>query len=147
MTGAGATEGQVGRPRGWTIGLWIVAAALFALYVLAGTPKVLGASRAVLNFRLWGYPDSFRILIGVLEIAGGLGLLVPRLTTWAAGGLVCIMLGAIYTHLSTATPGVFVPVIALMALAALAYTRRKDALFLAESSSTAPGGTTSPPAS
>src|SRR5688572_25383890 len=52
----------------------------------------------VRSFERWGYPDSFRILIGIVEAAGGLMLLVPRLTSYAALLLAAVMVGAIGTH-------------------------------------------------
>jgi putative oxidoreductase len=52
----------------------------------------------VRGFERWGYPDWFRILIGVVEVACGLLLLVPRLTSYAALLLVAVMIGALATH-------------------------------------------------
>lgn len=51
-------------------------------------------------FLHWGYPPWFATLIGVLELAGGVGLLIPRLTRYAILGLTLIMFGAAYTHLA-----------------------------------------------
>jgi hypothetical protein len=34
-------------------------------------------------------------------MAGGIGLFIPKLASLAASGLVIIMLGAVYNHLST----------------------------------------------
>jgi uncharacterized membrane protein YphA (DoxX/SURF4 family) len=45
-------------------------------------------------FRVWGYPDHFYLVIGAIEVAGGLCLLVPRLAAYGAATLVLVMLGA-----------------------------------------------------
>lgn len=58
----------------------------------------------VRSFERWGYPDSFRILIGVVEVAAGLMLLVPRLTSYAALLLAAVMVGAIGTHAMAGQP-------------------------------------------
>jgi uncharacterized membrane protein YphA (DoxX/SURF4 family) len=52
------------------------------LFVAAGGAKVAGVDIMVQEFDLVGLGQSFRILVGSLEIIGGLCLLVPR-----AGGL------------------------------------------------------------
>jgi uncharacterized membrane protein YphA (DoxX/SURF4 family) len=51
-------------------------------------------------FTHWGYPAWFATLIGVLELTGAVGLLIPRITRYAILGLTVIMLGAAYTHLA-----------------------------------------------
>lgn len=51
-------------------------------------------------FAHWGYPPWFATLIGVLELAGALGLLIPKATRYAILGLTVIMFGAAYTHLA-----------------------------------------------
>ena len=77
----------------WLITLWE------ALTLgLAGFAK-LGASADLWTdwFASWGYAAWFSTLIGVLELAGALALLFPKLTAYAASGLGVIMLGALYT--------------------------------------------------
>ena len=48
----------------------------------------------------WGYPSWFATVIGVLELIGALGLLIPRTPRYAVLWLSMIMVGAAYTHLS-----------------------------------------------
>ena len=64
-------------------------------------------------------------------MAGGIGLLIPPLATWAAVGLAIIIAGAIYTHLTNAIPGLAMVVALFGVLIAIAYLRRAQALFLA----------------
>ena len=78
------------------------------------------------------YPSGFLLFIGVSEILGGLGLILPMwtgiakwLTPLAGAGLAIIMAGAAWTHL-TAQEGVqtgFTLVITLL-LAFVTYARR-----------------------
>jgi uncharacterized membrane protein YphA (DoxX/SURF4 family) len=55
----------------------------------------------------WMYelPDSLHVVVGIAEIAGGLGLILPAVTgvqpglvPWAALGLAVIMVGAAIWH-------------------------------------------------
>lgn len=48
----------------------------------------------------WGYAPWFATVIGVLEVLGAIGLLIPRLTKAAILGLTGIMIGAAYTHIT-----------------------------------------------
>jgi len=117
--------------RGLNIAAWIVSALLCALFLFAGIPKWMGAQQATEAFRSFGFSDGFRIFIGLAETAGGIGLVIPRLSFWAACGLVLIMIGAIHTqvtHPETGAP--VIPSVTLVALLFIAYVRRKQALFL-----------------
>ena len=49
-------------------------------------------------FERWGYPGWLRIAVGVFEVAGGLALLVPRLTVYAAAAVMAVLLGAWVTR-------------------------------------------------
>ena len=80
-----------------TIGLWALQILLGALFILVGTGKFADPSWER-KFARWGYPDGFYMVIGVLEALGGLLLFVPRTTSYAAGMLGIIMIGASLTH-------------------------------------------------
>ncbi len=45
-------------------------------------------------FERWGYPAWFRVFTGILEVAGGLAILWPRIARYGAAVLVVVMLGA-----------------------------------------------------
>jgi len=60
---------------------WILVVLLAAAYALAALGKLTGAATEM--FASWGYPAWFATLIGVLELAGALGLLMPKTTRWA----------------------------------------------------------------
>ncbi len=77
----------------WT--LLVLVAAMFAMSALA---KLGG--RMTEMFAGWGYPAWFATLIGVLELAGAIGLVVPKTLRLAVYGLTVIMAGAAYTHLA-----------------------------------------------
>ena len=77
--------------------LWLLQILMAVGFVLIGVVKFADPSWAR-NFARWGYPDGFYMVIGALEAAGGLVLLVPRLTSYVAAMLGVIMIGASLTH-------------------------------------------------
>lgn len=81
-----------------TIARWFLQVLLGAMFVVLGVAKFL-APEWERNFARWGYPPGFHLVIGALEVLGGLGLLMPYLASYAAGGLMAIMVGAVLTHL------------------------------------------------
>lgn len=113
--------------RGKTIAAWVLSALLAVLFLFTGGQKLLGAGGTVEHFTQWGYPPWFRVLIGLIEVGGGLALLVPGVAFYAAGALGVVMVGAIYTHLTKAAPGIPVPIVCLLVLAFIATVRRPSA--------------------
>ena len=77
---------------------WIFAALLAFMFLIAGAGKLVGGGNEM--FAEWGYPAWFAIFIGVAEVAGAIGILVPKLMRPAIIGLTLIMLGGAYTHIS-----------------------------------------------
>jgi uncharacterized membrane protein YphA (DoxX/SURF4 family) len=79
------------------IGLWICQAALALMFLFAGSAKFTSPMWERM-FARWGYPDHFYLVIGAVEVAAGLALLIPRLAASAAAILVVVMIGAGATH-------------------------------------------------
>ncbi len=118
--------------KGKNIAVWVLSALLAALFAIAaGPPKIIGAAEAVEGFTRYGYSATFRVFIGLCEVAGGIGLLIPPLATWAAGGLIVIMGGAVYALLvngeGTVVP---IPLVVAALLVVIALARRGQALGL-----------------
>ena len=84
-----------GRP----IGLWIHKGLLTVAFLGAGGMKLADPEQAAENFAHFGYPAAFAMFIGLCEVAGAIGIWLPRLAGLAAAGLSIIMLGAIGSHL------------------------------------------------
>ena len=82
-----------------TVALWIVNVLAAAAFVAIGLAK-FGIPEWAIKFERWGYPDGFYMVIGALEIAGGVLLLVPRLSSYAAALLGAILIGAAATQRS-----------------------------------------------
>src|SRR4051812_20129834 len=93
-TGAGVRA----RPRALTVTLWILQVLLAISFVFAGAQKLAGTQVMVDMFDTIGAGQWLRYAIGLVEVAGGIGLLIPRLSGLAALGLVGLMLGATVTN-------------------------------------------------
>ncbi len=105
----------MGSSKGRTGASWVFVALLAAGYLMSALGKLTGAATEM--FVDWGYPAWFATLIGVLELTGAVGLLIPRTNRYAILGLSAIMLGAGYTHLSNGEGGQVVrPLMFLVAL-------------------------------
>lgn len=100
MTATGITAtARPTRRRVVNVVLWVAQIALTAFFVFASTPKLLGDPTAVAMFDTVGFGQWFRYLTGACELAGAIGLLIPRLSGLAATGLVGVMIGATLTNL------------------------------------------------
>ena len=111
--------------KGKTIALWVLTALLAATFGMAGVTKLAGAQEAVEGFNKMGYSPAFRLFIGAAELAGAIGLLIPRLATAAAVGLAIIMAGAVYVTVAGGEARhAAAPAILLILLGVVGYARR-----------------------
>jgi putative oxidoreductase len=95
----------------------IVAGLLALIFILSGGAKLAGLEFEIEAFTRWGYPLWFMYLAGTLEVAGGIALLIPRLSALAAAGMAVFMTGAVATHVAHAEWGMLVLALAIMTLA------------------------------
>ena len=72
------------RRRALTIALWVLQVLVAFLFAGGGWLKLSGAPVMVDMFAMIGAGQWFRIMVGTLEIAGAIGLLIPRLAGFAA---------------------------------------------------------------
>ena len=92
--------------------LWIINILLAVVFTVAGLSKVTRPMSALIAMGMAWVEDSSQKMvrsIGVLELAGAVGLILPRATGVAAGltplaaiGLAAVMLAAIVVHLKRA---------------------------------------------
>ncbi|MBB4929933.1 putative membrane protein YphA (DoxX/SURF4 family) [Lipingzhangella halophila] len=112
--------------RGMAVALWVLQAVLALFLAFASAlPKLIAHPSATETFDRIGYGDWFMYLIGVLELAGAIGLLVPLLSGIAATALSGLMVGA-FVYQVTVFEGEFwfTPVILLVLFALIAWGRR-----------------------
>ena len=109
--------------------LWIIQALLAATFLFAGGMKLALPLEALTAQT--PLPGAFIRFIGVAEVLGALGLILPgllriqqHLTPLAAAGLTAVMAGATVLTLTTATAGAaLIPAIVGLLAAAVAYGR------------------------
>jgi hypothetical protein len=109
--------------------LWIVQVLLAAIFVVAGGMKlILPIEEMTKDMAM---PGAFLRFIGVAEVLGGLGLILPGLlhirpglTPLAAVGLVMIMIGAVVvTVMSMGVATALLPLVVGCLAAFIAYSR------------------------
>jgi len=109
--------------------MWTVQALLSALFLFAGSMKLILPIEAMQG--PVALPGQFLRFIGIAEVLGAVGLILPGLlriaeplTPLAAGGLAIIMAGAtVVTVAGGAAAGALVPVIVGVLAASVAYGR------------------------
>ena len=85
-------------------GTWILTVLLVLMFANAGIRKFFENGGWTWMFRHVGFPDWFRILIGVLEAGAAALLLVPRTAAYGALTVIVVMLGAIGTNVAAHMP-------------------------------------------
>ncbi|MBT2488649.1 DoxX family protein [Streptomyces sp. ISL-96] len=103
--------------------LRILLAVFFA--VPSASPKLIGHSSAAEGFDKIGFGDWFMYLVGGLELAGAIALLIPVLSGVAALALGALMVGAFVTQLMVFDgQNAATPLILLVPLMVIAWNRR-----------------------
>ena len=111
------------------IALWITQALLAALFLFAGVMKLIMPIEEMT--KEIAMPGGFLRFIGVVEVLGAIGLILPwllrirpNLTPLAAAGLVIIMIGATaVTLMSGAIATALIPFVVGLLAAFVAYGR------------------------
>ncbi|MCJ2130437.1 DoxX family protein [Methylobacterium sp. E-045] len=107
---------------------WSLQVLLALVFLAAGGAKLAGVPMMVQVYDLIGVGQWFRIVTGLVEVAGAVALLIPGYAALAALWLACTMAGAILAHL-TVLPTPAAPAAVLFALTAtLAWLRRDQIL-------------------
>ena len=81
------------------IGMWLPAILLVLIFGRQGWSKFSDTSGWAIAFRHWGYPDWFRVTIGILELSAVVLLALGRTAAFGAVVIIVVMLGAWATHL------------------------------------------------
>jgi uncharacterized membrane protein YphA (DoxX/SURF4 family) len=112
--------------------LWIVQGLLALLFLFAGSMKLILPIEVMTAQMPMPLPGLFLKFIGVAEISGALGLILPgllrirpMLTPLAACGLVIVMIGAtVVTLLAGEVAPALLPLVVGLLCIAVAYGRR-----------------------
>jgi hypothetical protein len=112
-------------------GLWIVQGLLAVVFLFAGGAKLIMSAEQMATPGPVQLPVAFVRFIGVCEVLGALGMILPGitgvrpgLTPLGATGLVIIMIGATVVNIANGMAPVAIPTVILGLLAAyVAYGR------------------------
>jgi uncharacterized membrane protein YphA (DoxX/SURF4 family) len=115
------------RPQSRTVLSWVLRVALALVFAGAGAGKLAGTPEMVAMFAEIGAGQWLRHLVGALEVAGAVGVLVPRLAGTAALGLAALMVGATLTNLLVLQATVGLP-LALLLVAVVAVRLSRPSL-------------------
>ena len=129
-TSFGSTHPASAQSKSMRVSLWVIQSLLAALFVFAGAMKfVTPVEEMTKNSPL---PAAFLYFIGVAEVLGGFGLVLPGLfrireglTPLAAAGLTIIMVGAVSVSLPLGVSAALVPFVTGVLTAFVAYRRWK----------------------
>jgi len=120
------TAAPTSRGRAENIALWTLQVVTAAVFVMAAIPKITADPQAVAGFDAIGLGLVGMYVIGVLEIAGAVGLLIPRLSGLAGLAFVGLMVGAVVTTLVMFGTGmVALPAVVLVLVTIIAWGRRR----------------------
>lgn len=81
------------------------AIALAVIFLMFGGGKFVDPAKWIDKFAAWGIPAWFVPVSGAIELAGGVGLLIPVVRGIAGLGLALFMIGAVATHVVHAEIG------------------------------------------
>jgi len=103
---------------------WIITILLALAFLGAGVTKLMAQPMMVAEFGIFGYPLWFMYLTGSLEIIAAVFVVLPRFAAIGAALIVCIMIGALYSHLTHGQAAMIgAPVVLLVLAIALATLR------------------------
>jgi uncharacterized membrane protein YphA (DoxX/SURF4 family) len=110
--------------------LWIVQILLGLLFIFSGVTKFIMSYAEMTKDSVVKFPHWFLLFIGVCEILGGLGLVLPwalkirpGLTPLAAWLLVIIMIGAVVTSIPMGIVYAIAPFVVGLLLVLVGYKR------------------------
>ena len=110
------------------VALWVLRVLLAAVFLMAGVPKWLGDDATTATFAELGAGQWLRYVIGTLEIAGAIGLLIPFFAGLAALALMGVMVGATLSEAFVLEDGDPVTPAILFALAAIVAWYRRETI-------------------
>jgi uncharacterized membrane protein YphA (DoxX/SURF4 family) len=105
--------------------VWALSIILAAVFLLAGIPKLVGGGTTLglQAAAMRNFPAPLRVIVGLVEVLGGIALLIPSVATFAAVLLAFVMIPATFTQYASGEGSVFIPPLLCVALLFLAWRR------------------------
>ena len=112
------------RARSDSMVVWTISVLLAAVFATTGIAKLVGFEPIGLQAAAMdGFPQWIRVVVGIVEVAGAVLLLVPAIAAFAAAMLAFLMVPAAITQWVSGEPGVLFPVVMLILLLLVAWRR------------------------
>ena len=106
------------------ITLWTLSGLVALAFLGAGGTKLAGVPAMVEMFNKVGLGQWFRYFTGLLEVAGAIGLLIPRYAFYAAVLLAIVMFGAVIAEVAVIGDSPVPPAVLLVLSGIIAYLRK-----------------------
>ena len=119
-----AIERPVASGKGRSITLWTLSGLVALAFLAAASAKLAGATAMVEEFNRVGLGQWFRYFTAALEVAGGIGLLLPRYAFYAAVLLASVMVGALIAHAIVLGGSPAAALVLLVLSGSIAYLRK-----------------------
>ena len=104
--------------------VWSLSVVLAGIFLLTGVPKILGWQPLILEAAgMLDFPAGIRVIVGIVETAGAIALLVPGAATFAALALSALMVPATLTQYASGEGRMWVPLVLLALLLFVAWRR------------------------
>ncbi len=110
--------------RAVTVATWVIAVLLCLAFLGAGAAKLTSQPMMQQEFAGFGYPLWFMFVTGLIEIAGAVLVVIPRTSRIGAGLLICVMVGAIFSHVSHGQAAMIGAPVVLLVLAIVEFQLR-----------------------
>jgi putative oxidoreductase len=110
--------------KGRLITIWTLSGLVALAFLGAGGAKLGGVPAMVEMFNKVGLGQWFRYVTGLLEVAGAIGLLIPRYAFYAAVLLAMVMVGAIIAEVAVIGDSPAPPAVLLVLSGIIAYLRK-----------------------
>jgi uncharacterized membrane protein len=108
-----------------TTTLWVAQAVLALQLASGGVLKLIGDAAMVDLFTDIGAGQWFRYAVGLVELVGAVGLLIPRVCGLAALGVTALLVGATVTNVAIGVAP-WLPLVLLLVAATVAFLRRSE---------------------
>lgn len=110
-------------------GIWPAIVSTALMLLAAVSEKLIGFPALNQSFAIVGVEPKVGYFLGIVEVAGAIGLFIRPLSALAAVGIASIMLGAVDFHLTHSSLVQGIPAFLILALCCFIYTQRRSSLF------------------
>jgi len=108
------------QPKWKNVTFWVLSILVGLAFLGAGAPKLMGSAEMAQNFEKLGLPAWFLIFTGIVEVGGGVLVIIPKTRFYGAGLLLCTMVGAVGSLVRVGAPfTMMIPALVLGILSAI----------------------------